>query len=341
MELVTNMPSEDDRDFGLKLGSAFALIFKKSNIRTTKGDLLSALGSAGIVPGNQTSKQAVLQSGFNAANRSQAMKVSERLLKFLQAEGLFEHDENGAAEDRLLLSEAFESVGAGVDTSGKITWLQNGQNSPAMQDIPRTVDNQRNQSMPPNSSTHSDMAEGLTKTSIDDRAVFIVHGRNLNAKAELEKFLRHIDLFPISWTEAANATNKTRPSTMDIIEAGMSMARAIVVLFSPDDEARLKSRFHKPGGEKDYEANLTGQARQNVLLEAGMALGKAPDRTVFVRLGNPRPISDIEGINWIDLDDGFDNRSRLFSELRKAGASVRTGLDLRADSAGRFTGIPY
>lgn len=172
----------------------------------------------------------------------------------------------------------------------------------------------------------------------DGRSVFIVHGRNTAVRDELAKYLRHLDAKPITWTEAAAYTAKTSPTTMEIIGAGMAKAQAIVVIFTPDDEARLKSGFTEDH-DGTHERQLTGQARQNVILEAGMALGAAPERTVLVRFGQTRQISDIEGINWIDLGDTWDNRERLRVALVNANVAVEPHGDLTSPDAGVFTGI--
>lgn len=172
----------------------------------------------------------------------------------------------------------------------------------------------------------------------DGRSVFIVHGRNTAARDELAKFLRHLDAKPITWTQAAAETAKASPTTMEIISAGMAKAQAIVVIFTPDDEAKLKSKFVKVDDEL-HETQLTGQARQNVILEAGMALGAAPGRTILVRLGQTRKISDIEGINWIDLGDTWENRERLRVALVNANVTLEPHGDLMAANAGAFTGI--
>lgn len=184
-----------------------------------------------------------------------------------------------------------------------------------------------------------DRADELTQNT-DPRAVFIVHGRNIPLKDELVRFLTHIDVRPISWTEAAQATHRTMPFTLDIVRAGMAAARAVIVIFSPDDEARLRPQFHR---EHDgmQERSLTGQARQNVLLEAGMAMALAPDRTILVRIGRPREVSDIQGINWIDLDDGWDSRTRLLHELQAAGVQVAPHRNLTDRLAGRFESVAF
>lgn len=173
----------------------------------------------------------------------------------------------------------------------------------------------------------------------DGRSIFIVHGRNTAARDELAKFLKHLDAKPMSWTEAADLTQKASPTTMDIINAGMANAQAIVVLFTPDDHAKLKPGFiHEHDGA--HERAVTGQARQNVILEAGMALGVAPDRTILVRLGQTRSISDIEGVNWIDLGDTWDHRNRLRVALSHANVTIEPHVDLMSPDAGIFSGIP-
>lgn len=172
----------------------------------------------------------------------------------------------------------------------------------------------------------------------DGRSVFIVHGRNTAARDELAKFLRHLDARPITWTDAAAYTAKPSPTTMEIINAGMARAQAIVVIFTPDDQAKLKDAFTK-ADDGIHETQLTGQARQNVILEAGMALGAAPERTVLVRLGQTRAISDIDGINWIDLGDSWNDRDRLRVALTNANVTLESHRELTAPDAGTFSGI--
>jgi predicted nucleotide-binding protein len=164
------------------------------------------------------------------------------------------------------------------------------------------------------------MAQG-TEPRRDPRKIFIVHGRDIATRDQLIKFLKHIDTWPISWTEARKATGKPSPTTLEIVATGLKMAQAVVVLFTPDDRAQLLPRFLQPHDGID-ERELTGQARQNVLLEAGMALGMAPERTVLVRYERPRRISDIEGVNWITLSDSYEDRRALVDAMTNAGVLV-------------------
>ena len=113
----------------------------------------------------------------------------------------------------------------------------------------------------------------------DAREVFVVHGRNLNAKEALFQFLRAIGLVPLEWSVAVQSTGRPSPYIGEILNAAFSRARAVIVLFTPDDEARLREEFRQ-SSESGHETQLTGQARANVLFEAGMAMGRSEDHTV-------------------------------------------------------------
>src|SRR5699024_7284395 len=153
----------------------------------------------------------------------------------------------------------------------------------------------------------------------DDRSVFIVHGRDLDNRDALENLLRRMDIRPVTWTDAAK--HAPTQETLKIVETGMAIAQAVIVLFTPDDQAMLKDQFHQPNDDAN-ERRPTGQARPNVILEAGMAYAKAPARTIFARIGHLRPISDIDGINWITLNNNWDSRLRLRNDLLKAGVNL-------------------
>ena len=155
----------------------------------------------------------------------------------------------------------------------------------------------------------------------DARDVFVVHGRNEAARRALFTFLRSIGLDPREWSEAVTATGKPGPYIREIVEAAFSTAQAIVVLFTPDDEARLVKSLRK-ADDPVHEKELTGQARPNVLFEAGMAMAGSQDRTVLVELGVLRPFSDIDGIHKVRLNDTTQRRQDLAKRLQNAGCPV-------------------
>src|SRR5581483_2704074 len=77
------------------------------------------------------------------------------------------------------------------------------------------------------------------------------------------------------------------------------------------------------------------QPRQNVLFEAGVAYGRAPERTVLIRIGSHRPMSDLAGHHILQLDDSPQSRQAVADALRSAGCPV----DLSGSDwfrAGRF-----
>jgi predicted nucleotide-binding protein len=150
---------------------------------------------------------------------------------------------------------------------------------------------------------------------------FVIHGRNEEIRRALFDFLRAIDLKPIEWSEAVNLTGIPSPMVSEILDAAMQHAQAIVVLFTGDDQARLRDEFLS-GNDPDYERETTPQSRPNVIFEAGLALGKYPDRTILVQVGNLRPFSDIAGRHFIRLRNTSKSRQELAQRLKLAGCEV-------------------
>lgn len=165
--------------------------------------------------------------------------------------------------------------------------------------------------------------------------VFVVHGRNLTARNSLFTFLRAVGLKPLEWTQALRLVRKGSPYVGEVLEAAFREAAAVVVLLTPDDEARLLPTF-VARSDPPYEKKLTGQARPNVLFEAGMAFGKDPNSTVLVQIGELRPFSDIGGRHVVHLSDQPTSRQEFVTKLANAGCNVDTsGTDWL--SAGQFS----
>lgn len=169
---------------------------------------------------------------------------------------------------------------------------------------------------------------------MDRRKIFVVHGRDMRPVSVIQQYLQHLHLEMMSWSAARALTGKPSPHTYEIVEAGMRGAAAVLVIFSPDDLARVKDDF---SDDDDPDRALQGQARQNVLLEAGMAFAMSRERTVFVQTARTREISDIAGFNWVPLNGLYDSRKDLKERLVQAGATVRSGdFDLMDRLAGPF-----
>lgn len=171
-------------------------------------------------------------------------------------------------------------------------------------------------------------------TPTERRKVFVVHGRNEGARRALFTFLRSIGLDPLEWSEAIKAAGHPNPYIGDILDAAFSRAHAVVVLFTPDDSACLHEQFRSES-DPQYEMEPTGQARPNVLFEAGMAMGRDPNKTVLVEMGTLRPFSDIGGRHLLRIDNSSRQRHQLAQRLKDAGCPVKLdGTDWHA--AGDF-----
>jgi predicted nucleotide-binding protein len=168
---------------------------------------------------------------------------------------------------------------------------------------------------------------GTSDPDVDRRAVMVVHGRNEDARRAMFDFLRALNLKPLEWGTLIAGTGKAAPYVGEVLEHAFRRAAAVVVLFTADDEARLREQFHGPI-EPDHETELTPQARPNVLFEAGMALAVHPNRTVLVELGQLRPFSDVYGRHVVRLDGSDKPLRDIAQRLLDAGCDVdRSGDD--------------
>jgi predicted nucleotide-binding protein len=154
-------------------------------------------------------------------------------------------------------------------------------------------------------------------------SVFVVHGRDENIRKSMFLFLRSIGLNPIEWVKAIEMTGKGSPHVSEILDAAFANARAIVIILTPDDEARLRPHFQK-SHDPDYEKSLTGQARPNVIFEAGLAFGRNENGTILVEIGTMRPFTDIGGMHTVRLSNSPESRTQLATKLRNADCNPDT-----------------
>jgi len=155
------------------------------------------------------------------------------------------------------------------------------------------------------------------------RTVFVVHGRNGAARDAMFRFLRSLSLCPLEWEQAVNRTGKATPYVGEVLDVAFRDAQAVVVLMTGDDEARLREQFREQT-ERSEGDRLVAQARPNVLFEAGMALGRRPDKTILVELGELRPFSDVGGRHVLRFSGSPEDRLHLAERLRTAECDVRT-----------------
>ncbi len=167
----------------------------------------------------------------------------------------------------------------------------------------------------------ADKAYPARQQIADFSKVFVVHGRDLQARDGIFRFLRSIHLKPLEWSQVLEETRQANPSIEDVLDAAFGVAGAVVVLLTPDDMAKLRENFLQDS-DPPYEKEPTPQARPNVLFEAGMAFGRHPERTVLVQAGKCRPFSDIAGRYVIHWDNSSEKRQELAQALRRAGCPV-------------------
>lgn len=161
--------------------------------------------------------------------------------------------------------------------------------------------------------------DGVTKPAPDARKVFVIHGRNMVARDQIFTFLRSLGLAPIEWAHAIEATGKAAPYIGEVLDVAFTSAQAIVVLETPDDVAYLRTDIADPD---DPETSPQGQPRPNVLFEAGMAMGRNPDRTIIVEFGRIKQFSDIHGRHTVRLDNTPQKRQDFRNRLATAGCEV-------------------
>ncbi len=155
----------------------------------------------------------------------------------------------------------------------------------------------------------------------DRRKVMVVMGRNSEIGAAMFEFLRAIDLRPLEWTALVGAANTGAPYIGQVLDEAFAQAQAVVVLSTPDDIAHLRPEL-VPEGDPEGEAAPRGQARPNVFYEAGLAIGRFPNRTIFVEVGTMRPASDLGGIHTVRMNEGPECRRDLAQRLERARCEV-------------------
>lgn len=146
-----------------------------------------------------------------------------------------------------------------------------------------------------------------------NNSLFVVHGRDTKLNEDMFSFLRAIGLNPLEWNQAVKQARGANPNVTDIVKTALKSVQGVIVMFSPDEEARLKTKFRDP---KRESSALEGQARPNVIFEAGIALGAHHEKTLLVEIGDVRKISDIAGMHILRLSNSASSRKELAQRLK-------------------------
>jgi predicted nucleotide-binding protein len=157
-----------------------------------------------------------------------------------------------------------------------------------------------------------------------EQKIFVVYGRDHQIRDSMFRFLQAIGLKPVSWEEWIGTLGQGSPNVSAVLQTGLTKAAAVVVLLTPDDEVRLKSNFLEGSDPQDeHDRLLIGQARPNVLFEAGMALALSEKSTIIVQCGLTRAFSDIDGRQVLRLDGASASLRALIERLKAVGCAVK------------------
>ncbi|MEU8819986.1 TIR domain-containing protein [Actinoplanes sp. NPDC048796] len=161
------------------------------------------------------------------------------------------------------------------------------------------------------------------KTDPDDvsRNVFVIYGRDDEARKVVFDYLLALRLNPLEWEELVAATRSTAPSLADVVRNAPRRARAVVALLTPDDVVHLHPAL-VGDGDTAAERRTGCQARPNVFLELGIALATHPSSTIVLQAGLMRETADLAGLNYVRLDDTPRWRHKVAERLQSAGCPV-------------------
>ena len=143
---------------------------------------------------------------------------------------------------------------------------------------------------------------------MNTKEVFVIHGRDNEAKETVARFLEKLDLKPVILNEQPDQGGT-------IIEKLEQYAQVefVVALLTPDDVGALK----------DDEKNLKPRARQNVVFELGYCVGRlGRDRVCALTKGDVEIPSNYSGVVYVPLDAAGGWKIKLIRELQNVGFDV-------------------
>lgn len=138
--------------------------------------------------------------------------------------------------------------------------------------------------------------------------VFLVHGHDNEAKESVARFIERLGLEAVILHEQANRGRTIIEKLEHHVDACF-----VVVLLTPDDVGATR---------KDAD-RLQPRARQNVILELGLFIGKLGRGGVCVlQKGAVELPSDYHGVLPVMMDEGGGWKAQLAEELKQAGCVI-------------------
>ena len=157
--------------------------------------------------------------------------------------------------------------------------------------------------------TEHDSSKHLESNMKENKKIFIVHGRDNEAKQELARVLEKSDFKAIILHEQPNA-GKT---IIEKIERFSDVGYAII-LYTECDKGRDKNL---PVDQEKY------RARQNVVFEHGYLIAKlGRDRVCALVKGDVETPGDISGVVYIPMDENGAWKMQLARDMQDVGLPV-------------------
>lgn len=144
------------------------------------------------------------------------------------------------------------------------------------------------------------------------RKVFIVHGRDNEAKQEIARFISDLGLEPIILHEQVSSGM----TIIEKIERYSNDADFALVLYTPCDSGRSLN---------DVSESSRYRARQNVVFEHGYLMAKLGRENVCALLkGDVETPNDISGVVYVPLDPNGGWKGNVSKELRACGYAIKS-----------------
>lgn len=138
--------------------------------------------------------------------------------------------------------------------------------------------------------------------------VFLVHGHDNEAKESVARFIERAGLEAVILHEQANRGRTIIEKLEHHVDACF-----VVVLLTPDDV----------GASRSEAGNLQPRARQNVIFELGLFIGKLGRGQVCVlQKGAIELPSDYHGVLPVLMDEAGGWKAQLAEEMQQAGCAI-------------------
>ena len=147
-----------------------------------------------------------------------------------------------------------------------------------------------------------------TLTKKDNTKIFIVHGHDNEAKTEVARFIERLGLEAIILHEQTNSGATIIEKLEKYTDVGFA-----IVLYTPDDLGAVKT-------EPD---NLNLRARQNVIFEHGLLIGKIGRNNVVALVKETVEIpNDISGVVYETMDSKGAWKYQVAKEMKASDYTI-------------------